>query len=67
MIGLNYLGKLGQLGNQMFQYASLLGISHRKHGDACIITDNDLISFDELRNEKDDLIYVCKGPFKGQG
>ena len=27
MIGLNYLGKLGQLGNQMFQYASLRGIA----------------------------------------
>ena len=30
MIGFNYLGKLGQLGNQMFQYASLRGIAaHR--------------------------------------
>jgi uncharacterized protein (DUF1330 family) len=27
MIGLNYLGKMGQLGNQMFQYAALIGIS----------------------------------------
>ena len=29
MIGLNYLGKLGQLGNQMFQYAALMGIADR--------------------------------------
>lgn len=27
MIGFNFLGKLGQLGNQMFQYASTLGIA----------------------------------------
>ena len=27
MIGLNYLGKMGQLGNQMFQYAALKGIA----------------------------------------
>ena len=28
MIGLNYLGKMGQLGNQMFQYAALRGIAN---------------------------------------
>ena len=28
-IGFNHLGKLGQLGNQMFQYASTQGIAHR--------------------------------------
>ena len=27
MIGLNYLGRMGQLGNQMFQYAALKGIA----------------------------------------
>ena len=26
-IGFNYLGKLGQLGNQMFQYAATLGVA----------------------------------------
>ena len=30
MIGLNYLGKMGQLGNQMFQYAELKGIADRR-------------------------------------
>ena len=55
---------VGRLGNQMFQYAAALGIAARKHGDACIITDDDLISYDELRRESDDLINVCKGPFK---
>lgn len=32
MISFNYLGHLGRIGNQMFQYASLLGIAdHRKY------------------------------------
>ena len=30
MIGLNYLGKMGQLGNQMFQYAALKGIARNR-------------------------------------
>ena len=30
MIGLNYLGKMGQLGNQMFQYAAIKGISKNR-------------------------------------
>ena len=29
MIGFNYLGKLGQLGNQMFQYATVLGVAEK--------------------------------------
>ena len=28
-VAFNYLGKLGQLGNQMFQYAATLGISRK--------------------------------------
>jgi hypothetical protein len=30
MIGLNYLGKMGQLGNQMFQYAAIKGIAKNR-------------------------------------
>ena len=30
MIGLNYLGKMGQLGNQMFQYAAVKGIAQNR-------------------------------------
>tara|TARA_R110000868_G_scaffold391587_2_gene661809 strand:+ start:1174 stop:1983 length:810 start_codon:yes stop_codon:yes gene_type:complete len=30
MIGLNYLGKMGQLGNQMFQYAAIKGIARNR-------------------------------------
>lgn len=29
MIGFNFLGKLGQLGNQMFQYSALMGIARQ--------------------------------------
>ena len=39
MIGLNYLGRMGQLGNQMFQYASLMGIA-AKHGYDYTIPDH---------------------------
>ena len=31
-VGFNYLGKMGQLGNQMFQYAASLGVD-RKNGE----------------------------------
>ena len=55
---------VGRLGNQMFQYASSLGIAYKKNGNACIITDDDLISYDESRTESEDLINICKGPFE---
>ena len=32
-IGFNHLGKLGQLGNQMFQYAALRGIAYKNGVD----------------------------------
>jgi galactoside 2-L-fucosyltransferase 1/2 len=54
---------VGRLGNQMFQYASALGIAHKlggTSGTACIV---DTIQEDDLRSAKDDLINVCKGPF----
>ena len=33
MLAFNHLGKLGRLGNQMFQYASLRGIAARRGYD----------------------------------
>jgi hypothetical protein len=36
MIGFDALGKLGRLGNQMFQYASLKGIARNRGYDYCI-------------------------------
>ena len=35
MIGFNHLGKLGRLGNQMFQYAALRGISNNRGYNFC--------------------------------
>ena len=36
MIGFNRLGRMGRLGNQMFQYASLKGIAVNNHLEFCI-------------------------------
>ena len=36
MIGFNFLGRMGQLGNQMFQYASLRGIAKNNGYNFCI-------------------------------
>lgn len=36
MIGFNSLGRLGRLGNQMFQYAALKGLSRNNGADICI-------------------------------
>lgn len=36
MIGFNHLGRLGRLGNQMFQYAALKGIARHKNYEFCI-------------------------------
>lgn len=39
MIGYDHLGRLGRLGNQMFQYASLKGIARNRGYDWCIPHD----------------------------
>jgi len=49
MIGFNYLGKLGQLGNQMFQYASALGVAEGI-GTSCCIPKHDDVMVDALGN-----------------
>ena len=49
MIGFNYLGKLGQLGNQMFQYASILGVAEGI-GTSCCIPKHDDVMIDGLGN-----------------
>ena len=49
MIGLNYLGKMGQLGNQMFQYAALKGIARNRGLDFIIPNHSDAIQ-DSLGN-----------------
>ena len=50
MIYLNYLGKMGQLGNQLFQYAALKGIANHKGYDFSIPNHNELI-VDALGNK----------------
>jgi hypothetical protein len=50
MIGLNYLGKMGQLGNQMFQYAALKGIA-AKHNYKTIIPNHGELIVDALGNK----------------
>jgi len=49
MIGLNYLGRMGQLGNQMFQYAALMGVAD-KHGYQYTIPDHKERIKDSLGN-----------------
>lgn len=50
MIGFNLLGKMGQLGNQMFQYASLRGIAKNKGYQFCIPFHNEVVT-DALGNK----------------
>jgi hypothetical protein len=49
MIGLNYLGRMGQLGNQMFQYAAIKGIATHK-GYQFTIPQHDAAVKDSLGN-----------------
>lgn len=45
MIGMNILGKNGRLGNQMFQYASLVGIAKNMNYSFCIPNHKDATHF----------------------
>lgn len=36
MIGFNHLGRMGRLGNQMFQYAALKGIARNRNFEFCV-------------------------------
>ena len=49
MIGFDYLGKAGQLGNQMFQYAATKGIAVH-HGYEMCIPDHDEVFHDGIGN-----------------
>lgn len=44
MIGMNNLGINGRIGNQMFQYASLMGIAYNRSFDWCIPKENQDLS-----------------------
>jgi hypothetical protein len=58
MLAFNHLGKLGQLGNQMFQYASLKGISAHKGYDWCIPNHKEIV-VDSLGNKLRIELFEC--------
>jgi hypothetical protein len=69
MIGFNFLGKLGQLGNQMFQYAAVIGIARQLGVSFSIPKHNDVVNdglgnklrielFDVFKVVPDDIGYV---------
>ena len=49
MLGFNHLGRMGQLGNQMFQYASLKGIASNRGFDYMVANNEDVV-VDSLGN-----------------
>jgi len=57
-IGFNYLGKLGQLGNQMFQYAATLGVA-RYAGVPFTIPNHDELIVDALGNQLRIELFDC--------
>ena len=58
MLAFNHLGKLGQLGNQMFQYAALRGIAANKNYDFCI-PNHDEVFEDGLGNRLRIELFDC--------
>jgi len=57
-IAFNYLGKLGQLGNQMFQYAATLGAA-RYHSVTFTIPDHNEVLVDALGNKLRIELFDC--------
>lgn len=57
-IAFNYLGKMGQLGNQMFQYASTLGIA-RYNGVSFTVPNHDELVVDVLGNRLRIELFDC--------
>lgn len=60
MLAFNYLGKLGRLGNQMFQYASLRGIARNRGYDFCVPNHNQILKDPYGFDVKIEIFY----PFK---
>lgn len=58
MIGFDHLGTLGQLGNQMFQYAATLGIA-RQIGVPFTIPNHDQVVVDVLGNRLRIELFDC--------
>ena len=58
MIGFNHLGRLGRIGNQMFQYAALRGIAKKQGVNYCIPLHNDAVD-DGLGNPNRTELFDC--------
>ena len=58
MLAFNYLGKMGQLGNQMFQYAATRGIAAKKGYDFCIPHHNEIFD-DGIGNKLRIELFNC--------
>ena len=58
MIGFNHLGRLGRLGNQMFQYAALRGIAAKQEVNYCLPFHNDAVD-DGLGNPNRTELFDC--------
>lgn len=61
MIGFDYLGKAGQLGNQMFQFAATKGIAQNRGYDMCVPQHNEKVNDgigNILRIELDDAFDI---------
>ena len=52
MIGMNALGSNGRLGNQMFQYAALVGIAKNLGYDYCIPDHSKVTWFDRMEGDE---------------
>ncbi len=57
MIGMNGLGTNGRLGNQMFQYAALVGIAKNRGYDFCIPDHSTVTWFDREVDGKQQTMY----------
>ena len=60
-VAFNYLGKMGQLGNQMFQFAATLGVA-RYTGVTYTIPNHDEVLIDGLGNRLRIELFDCFVP-----
>jgi len=58
MIGFNHLGRMGRLGNQMFQYAALRGIAKNNGYDYCLPLHKDALN-DGIGNMLKTELFDC--------
>lgn len=59
MISFNHLGNLGRLGNQMFQYAALLGVAYKHDYDYCLPPRSVVATVDPNCINSDITLFEC--------